>query len=155
MSLPSPAAGERRSTDAFGIADRQGRLLSPTPSEATREVVQMGQIQVTATLPNIAPGNLPEFKELAARALEITKGEETTHQYDWFFSDDETKCVVRETYANSDAILTHMANMGDLLGKLAELGGGLEIEAFGDPSPELLEAAAALQPTVYRYFQGK
>lgn len=115
----------------------------------------MGQIQVTTTLPNIAPGNLPEFKELAARALEITKGEETTHQYDWFFSDNETKCVLRETYANSDAILTHMANIGDLLGKLGELGGGLEIEAFGDPSPELLEAAAALQPTVYRYFQGK
>ena len=115
----------------------------------------MEQIQVTATLPNIAPDNLPEFKELAARALEITKGEATTLQYDWFFSDDETKCVVRETYANSDAILAHMGNMGDLIGKLAELGGGLEIEAFGDLSPELLEAAAALQPTVYRYFQGK
>jgi quinol monooxygenase YgiN len=115
----------------------------------------MEQIQLTATLPNIPPGNLPEFKELAARALEITKDEETTLQYDWFFSDDETRCVVRETYANSDAILAHMANMGDLIGKLAELGGGLEIEAFGDPSPELLEAAAAFQPTVYRYFQGK
>ena len=115
----------------------------------------MEQIQLTATLPNIAPGNLSEFKELAARALDITKGEETTLQYDWFFSDDETKCVVRETYANSDAILAHMGHMGDLIGKLAELGGGLEIEAFGDPSPELLEAAAALQPTVYRYFQGK
>ena len=115
----------------------------------------MEQIQLTATLPNIAPGNLAELKELAARALEITKGEATTLQYDWFFNDGETKCVVRETYANSDAILAHMANMGDLIGKLAELGGGLEIEAFGDPSPELLEAAAAFEPTVYRFFQGK
>ena len=114
----------------------------------------MGQIQLTATLPNIAPGNLAEFKELAARALDITKGEATTLQYDWFFSDGETKCVVRERYANSDAILAHMGNMGDLIGKLAELGGGLQIEAFGDLSPELLQAAAALQPTVYRYFQG-
>ena len=65
----------------------------------------MEQIQLTATLPSIAPGNLAEFKELAARALELTKGEATTLQYDWFFSDDETKCVVRETYANSDANL--------------------------------------------------
>ena len=38
----------------------------------------MGQIQLTATLPYITPVNLPEFKELAARALEITKGEEAT-----------------------------------------------------------------------------
>ena len=67
----------------------------------------MEQIQLTATLPNIEPGNLAEFKELAARALEITRGEETTLQYDWFFSDDETKCVVRETYANSDACLLY------------------------------------------------
>jgi quinol monooxygenase YgiN len=115
----------------------------------------MEHIQLTATLPNIAPGNLADFKELAARALELTSGEEATLQYDWFFSDDETKCVVRETYANSDAVLAHVANMGDLIGKLAELGGGLQIEAFGDPSPELLEAAAVFQPTVYRYFQGK
>ena len=117
----------------------------------------MEQIQLTATLPNIAPGSLAEFKALAARALEITKGEETTLQYDWYFSDDETKCVVRERYTSSAAVLSHMANVGDLLGKFAELGGGLEIEAFGDPSPELLKAAAAvgIQPTVYRFFQGK
>jgi quinol monooxygenase YgiN len=121
----------------------------------TREEVHMEQIQVTATLPNIAPGNLAEVKELASRALEITKNEETTLQYDWFFNDDETKCVVRETYVSSDAVLAHMGNMGDLIGRLGELGGGLEIEAFGDPSPELLAAAAALEPTVYRFFQGK
>ncbi len=115
----------------------------------------MEQIQLTATLPSIAPDNLAQFKELAARALELTKGEAATLQYDWFFSEDDTTCVVRETYANSDAILAHMANLGDLIGKLAELGGGLEIEAFGDLSPELAEAAAAFEPTIYRYFQGK
>lgn len=115
----------------------------------------MEKIQITATLPNIAAENLAAFKEVAARALELTRAEATTLQYDWFFSDDETRCVVRETYANSDAVLAHIANVGELIGKLAELGGGLEIEAFGDPSPELLEAAAAFEPTIYRFFQGK
>jgi quinol monooxygenase YgiN len=114
-------------------------------------------IQLTATLPNIAPNDLATFKELAAQALELTNGEATTLQYDWFFSDDETKCVVRETYQNSDAILAHMGNLGELIGKLTELGGGLEIEAFGTVSEELLAAATAagLQPTVYKFFQGK
>jgi quinol monooxygenase YgiN len=114
-------------------------------------------IQLTATLPNIAPGDLAEFKALAARALELTKGEATTLQYDWFFSEDETRCVVRERYESSDAILSHMGNLGDLIGRLGELGGGLEIEAFGAPSAELLAAAAAagLEPTVYTFFQGK
>jgi quinol monooxygenase YgiN len=115
----------------------------------------MEQLQVTATFPNIAAGNLAEFKEAAARALEMTRGEATTLQYDWFFSEDETTCVVRETYADSNAVLSHVANMGELIGKLGELGGGLEIEVFGDPSAELLEAAAVFKPTVYRYFQGR
>jgi quinol monooxygenase YgiN len=115
----------------------------------------MKQLQVTATFPSIAPENLAEFKELAARALEITKGDAGALQYDWFFNPDETVCVVREIYADSDAVLAHVGMMGDLLPKIAELGGGLEIDAFGDPSPELLAATAELKPRVYSFFQGK
>lgn len=115
----------------------------------------MESIQITATFPKIAPGDLEEFKEVGARALELAKGEAATLQYDWFFNSDETTCVVRETYATSDAVLAHMGHLGELIGKLAELGGGIEVEAFGAPSPQLLEAAAALQPAVYSYYQGK
>ena len=113
------------------------------------------KIQVTATLPNIAPADRATFKELANKAIDIAKTEPGTLQYDWFFNADETSCVVREAYANSDAVLAHMGNLGELLGQLAELGGGLEIEAFGNVSPQLLEAAAALQPVIYGFFQGK
>ena len=115
----------------------------------------MEHIQLTATLPSIAPADLAEFKRAAGEALELTKAEAGVLQYDWFLSDDETKCVVRETYANSDAVLAHIAHVGELIGQLAQLGGGLQIEAFGTLSPELAEAAAAFQPTVYSYFQGK
>ena len=115
----------------------------------------MEQIQTTVTFPKIAPGDLAEFKRLAAQALELVKGEAAVLQYDWCFSGDETKCVVRETYENSDAVLAHMANLGELTAKLAALGGGLELEFFGTLSPQLAEAAAALQPTAYGFFQGK
>jgi quinol monooxygenase YgiN len=115
----------------------------------------MEQIQITATLPKIAPGDLAEFKRLAAELLELSKSEAGALQYDWFFSADETRCVVRETYANSDAVLAHLANVGELVGKLAAVGGGLQIEGFGPVSPQLLDAAAALQPTIYKFFQGK
>ena len=115
----------------------------------------MQHIQITATLPNIAPGDLAEFKRLAAQLLELTKGDAGALQYDWFLSADETKCVVRETYEDSDAVLAHMAIVGELLGKLAALGGGLEVEGFGPVSPQLAEAAAAMQAPIYKFFQGK
>ncbi len=113
------------------------------------------QLQVTATFPSIASENLAEFKQLAAQAIEITKDEAGNSQYDWYFNHDETSCVVRETYESSAAVLTHMGNVGALLGTIVELGGGLELEVFGSPSAELMQAAASLQPSVYSYVQGE
>ena len=115
----------------------------------------MNQRQITGTFPTISPGNLDEFKRLAGEAMQITRGEAGTLQYDWFWSDDQSSAVVRETYQGSDAVLAHMGNHGDLLGSLIELGGGLNLEVFGEPSEALLEAGAALEPTVYSFFQGK
>ena len=47
-----------------------------------------------------------------------------------------------------------MAMVGEALGTLIELGGGVEIEVFGSPSDALLQAISAMQPRVY-LFQGK
>jgi quinol monooxygenase YgiN len=115
----------------------------------------MDTLQVTARFPNIEPDKLVEFKKVAAEMLEITKGEPGNLQYDYFLSADQRECVVREAYASSDAVLAHMAGMGDLLPRLMELGGGMNVEVFGTPSPTLLDAAAALHPAIYSYLQGK
>ena len=82
-------------------------------------------IQVTATFPAIAAGDLAEFKQAISEAIERTANEPGTLQYDWFSNEDETKWAVRETYDNSDAHLSHIENCGDLIGKFVSLGGGL------------------------------
>ena len=115
----------------------------------------MSEIRVTARFPRIDKENLDEFKRVVGETLDVVATDAGVLQYDWFFNADESKCVIRETYADSDAVLTHLGLMGDLLGQLIEVGGGIEIEVFGDPSDALLEAAAALQPTIYAFFQGK
>jgi quinol monooxygenase YgiN len=115
----------------------------------------MEQLQVSATFPNISPDAADQFKLLAAEALAAVRGEPGTLQHDWFFSDDGGQCVVRETYASSDAFLAHLAGAGPLLGQLVELGGGLELEVFGEPSPALRDAVAAFQPRIFSYSQSK
>jgi hypothetical protein len=115
----------------------------------------MEQLQVSATFPSISPDAADQFKQLAAEALATVRGEPGTLQHDWFFSDNGAQCVVRETYASSDALLAHLAGAGPLLGRLVELGGGLELEVFGEPSAALRDAVAAFQPRIYRYRQGK
>ena len=115
----------------------------------------MEQLQVTATFPSIAKEDLDEFRRLAGELMELTKGEDGVLQYDWFFSADGSTCVVRETYANGDAVLAHVAMAGELLGAITPLGGGVEVEVYGNPPAELIAATEALRPAIYTFFQGK
>jgi quinol monooxygenase YgiN len=115
----------------------------------------MQQLQISATFPNISPDAADQFKQLAAEALATIRGEPGTLRHDWFFSDEGAECVVHETYTSSDAFLVHLAGAGPLLGRLVELGGGLELKIFGEPSAALCEAVADFQPQIYTYSQGK
>jgi hypothetical protein len=46
--------------------------------------------------------------------------------------------------------------VGEILGPVVQLGGGLEIEMFGgSPSDQLVQALASFSPTYYQSFQGK
>jgi quinol monooxygenase YgiN len=114
------------------------------------------RIQVSAKFPHVRGAALAEFKKVAAEVLDITKDEPGVLQYDWFFSADETVCVVRETYRDADALLAHASTVGEELGRLADIGGGCELEVFGEPPARFLEATAGLQLSVFPAFlQGK
>jgi len=116
----------------------------------------MNRIQVTAKFAYVASRNLAEFEDVAAHAVEIAKSEPRVLQYEWFFDDTQTVCVVRETYQDSEALLAHITTMGEALDRLSELGGGCELEMFGDPSPLLVDVTAPFQRSIFRSsFQGK
>jgi quinol monooxygenase YgiN len=143
-------AGPRRRLVSF--SGPALRAYAPAPADS---VSRMNQIQVNARFPSIPANNVAEFKRLAAQALEIARAEAGTLQYAWFLSDDETVCVVRETFEDSAALLTHVANLGDTFGRVLEVGGGCTFELLGDPSPELVEATTGLDLSIFRYFQEK
>jgi Antibiotic biosynthesis monooxygenase len=113
----------------------------------------MDRVHFSGRFPKIDPENLAEFKKLAKHLTEIAKGEPGNLAYDFFFNADETVCVVRETYADSAAVLSHMALMTDLP-RLVGLGGGFEFECHGNPTPALVEAAQ-MSGFVYHHFTGK
>jgi Antibiotic biosynthesis monooxygenase len=115
----------------------------------------MEELQVNATFPSISPDAADDFAQLAAEAMVTIRTEPDTLRHDWYFSDDGTRCVVREAYTSSDAFLAHLTAAGPLLGRLVELGSGLELELFGEPSTALRDALAAFQPRIYHQRQGK
>ena len=113
----------------------------------------MKEIQLTARL-KIHDGKLEEFKVVAASALETVREKDAgTRQYDWFLSADQSECVVRERYVDSQALIDHLAIVGDQLGALVGLS-DLSLELYGDVSPELRQALDTLNPSVFSYLQG-
>jgi quinol monooxygenase YgiN len=60
-------------------------------------------------------GKVEEFKRLSAQAMEIVRAKDTgTLQYEIYFNDDQSECIVLERYRDSEALIELLANLGDL-----------------------------------------
>jgi quinol monooxygenase YgiN len=102
---------------------------------------------------SIQPGKLDVFRDLASQCMDSTRKKDAgTLQYDWFFNDDRTECIVLERYLDSNAILEHAANLGDLLADISSIGDPV-FEIYGHPTDELIEATSALPFKFFRPFQ--
>ncbi len=116
----------------------------------------MKKIQVSAEI-CIQAGKLDEFKKVAHSFLDVVnekeKGEGGTLQYDWFLAADGTTCSVRETYADSNAVLVHLANVRPLFQQLMAIS-TFDFEVFGAMSDELKAATKDLPIKSYSYLHG-
>src|SRR6185295_16192655 len=82
-------------------------------------------------------GELEEFRRLATQCMDIVRAKDTgTLQYDIYFSDDQSECIVLERYRDSEALIEHAVHLGDL-GKAILATGWVSGELLGEPSAEL------------------
>jgi quinol monooxygenase YgiN len=82
-------------------------------------------------------GKLEEFKRLSAQCMEIVRTKDTgTLRYEIYFNDDQSECIVLERYRDSEALVEHLTNLGDL-GEAILATGSVSGELLGEPSAEL------------------
>jgi quinol monooxygenase YgiN len=113
----------------------------------------MSSLQVIARF-SIHDGKLDEFRALAERCMVAVREKDSgTSQYDWFLSDDDSECVVVETYRDSAAVFEHVGSVSEILGELAAVA-ELKLELFGSPTAELTDALSKLGVRTYSQFQG-
>jgi len=102
----------------------------------------------------INEGQLEAFKQLTSQFISTVKEKDQgTLMYDWYLNEDTMECSVLEDYADSNAALEHVANVGDLLQKLMGLG-EMSIELYGNPNEELSKALDGLGAKIFPYFTG-
>jgi quinol monooxygenase YgiN len=99
----------------------------------------MTEIRGIAKL-KIHPGKLEEFKRLQAKCLESVRTKDSgTLQYELFLSDDSSEGIAYERYRDSDALLEHLANLGDTMNALLKTC-SISGEILGTPSEALRKA---------------
>jgi quinol monooxygenase YgiN len=83
-------------------------------------------------------GKLEEFKRLSAQAMEIVRTKDSgTLQYDTYFNDDQSECIVIERYRDSEAAIEHAANLADVSASVLATVSVVHGELLGEPSEEL------------------
>jgi quinol monooxygenase YgiN len=82
-------------------------------------------------------GAVEEFKRLSAQCMEIVRAKDTgTLQYDTYFNDDETECIVIERFRDSEALIQHGENLAHLMDAIIATGSVFG-ELLGELSAEL------------------
>ena len=83
-------------------------------------------------------GKLDEYQRLSAQAMEIVKAKEPgTLQYDTYFNDDQSECVIIERYRDSEAAMQHAANLAEISAAVLATVSVVHGELLGEPSEEL------------------
>ena len=96
----------------------------------------MSEIQGVGRL-KFHDGKLEEFKRLSVQAMEIARAKDTgTLQYEVYLSDDQSEGIVLEWYRDSEALLEHAANLGEIGEAILATGSGSSV-LLGEPSADL------------------
>lgn len=100
----------------------------------------------------IHEGKLEEFKNLSSQCMEIARTKDTgTLQYDIYINEERSEAVVVERYANSEALMEHLANNSHIA-KDIFLTGSVEGELLGEPSPELKTMLSSSPVGLFTHF---
>ncbi len=121
----------------------------------------MSHLELHASL-KIRPGQLDTFKAQAAEIVRLAREQDTnTLRFDWFISDDGTRCEVHEVYADETAFFEHgqhiMAARAKLFADAVDVEhDGHHVTAYGDVPQRIVEMANAHGNGIehYTFLQG-
>jgi quinol monooxygenase YgiN len=114
------------------------------------------QIHVRAEF-NIENGKIEEFKKLVLDMSRIVENNEPdTKNYQFYLNRSETKCMVHETYTNSEGVLAHIAGIASktILPKIFNISKLIRLDVYGNPSEELQKLLTSFNSQTFNLFTG-
>jgi quinol monooxygenase YgiN len=105
----------------------------------------------------IHEGKIEEFKKLVQDMSRLVKANEPdTIGYKFYLNSSETKCIVSDTYANSEAVFAHSNGVASqtILPKIFNVSRISRFEVYGNPRAELQKLLTSFSPETYNRFAG-
>jgi quinol monooxygenase YgiN len=105
----------------------------------------------------IEEGKIEEYKKLVQDMSRIVEANEPdTIDYQFYLNRAETKCIVHETYANSEAVLAHNNSVASqtILPKIFNVARISRFDVYGSLSEELQKVLTSFNPQTYNLFAG-
>ena len=105
----------------------------------------------------IEEGKIEEYKKLVQDMSRVVEANEPdTINYQFYINREETRCIVLETYANSEAALAHNVGVASqtILPKIFSVSRISRFDVYGNPSEELQKVLTSLGPQTYNLFTG-
>ena len=115
-----------------------------------------GQIEFRAEF-TIEEGKIEEYKKLVQEMSRVVEANEPdTINYQFYLNRDGTKCIVYETYSNSEAVFAHINGVASqtILPKIFNVSKISKFEVYGNPSKELQKVLTIFSPHIYNQFTG-
>ncbi len=103
---------------------------------------------------DVKEGQQDALRQLATRFADKTKAEPGALAYEWSLSERGDRLHIYERYADSEAALAHLANVGPVLGDLMALVTPVRLDCYGRVSDAFREATKDLPMAYYTQFEG-
>ena len=118
--------------------------------------MNQGQIEFRAEF-TIQEGKIEEYKKLVQEMSRLVQtNEPDTIGYQFYLNSSGTKCIVSETYANSNAVFAHSNSVASqtILPKIFNVSRISRFEVYGNPKEELQKVLSNFNPEIYSPFAG-
>jgi quinol monooxygenase YgiN len=105
----------------------------------------------------IEKNNVEQFKKLIREMSHVVEtNEPSTLVYQFYLSEDGTKCMVHETYVDSKAVLSHNDSTASktILPRIFNVARLNTLEVYGNPSNEFKKLLASFNSQIFNLYTG-
>ncbi len=103
---------------------------------------------------SIAPGKTDEFKRLVEEAIAVARDKSGVRTYEWYFSEDGSRCGLIEVYPDGSALVPHLTAVGNVLNRMLGISKITRFDVFGNLDDGARSHIDRLGARLYSPFDG-